>query len=79
MQITQREVRENVGDPEWQDFRVRLHGLPTKVKLERLEGWWNAHQDLPAAVQVQNYINALKRAGQVPTGEPLPLERLLRR
>lgn len=53
-----------VQDPVWQKFREELKGLPTEKKLDRLHHWLRLG---PASrrrqVQVDNYINALKRGG----------------
>lgn len=60
-----------VRNEEWQNFRRSLKGVPTIGKLARLEirrlsklhptlGLKRIHQ-----VQIDNYINALKRGGQL--------------
>lgn len=66
-----------VFDESWQKFRLSLKGLPTEHKLNRLheyrEGimlYNSAHMGeayLPRRhqVQIDNYINALKRGGQL--------------
>lgn len=65
------EVREYcVCDDEWQNFRRRLKQKPTGTKLQMLEGWLQEHTRDPertrrTQVQVANYINALKRGGQL--------------
>lgn len=60
-----------VQDQEWQEFRLSLKGLPTESKLIRLDA--RRHELLAAngnlernhQVQIDNYINALKRGGQL--------------
>lgn len=57
-----------VMDGEWQTFRLLLKGLPTEVKLDRLKAWFDAKVDRSprrTTVQVDNYLNALKRGGQL--------------
>lgn len=60
-----------VKDSHWQVFRLHLKGWPTTSKLEMLETWLkgNGHStnsNLRATeVQVDNYLNALKRGGQL--------------
>jgi hypothetical protein len=67
-----------VQDSNWQVFRICLKGLSTYVKLANLERWRSVHlvhgqkgadgqYILPRRQQVQidNYINALKRGGQL--------------
>lgn len=60
-----------VKDAEWQRFRLTLKGVPTTKKLEMLQirRLYRLRQDstLPRRYQVQidNYINALKRGGQL--------------
>jgi ribosomal protein L44E len=53
---------------EWQVFRISLKGRPTEQKLEYLQKWYNSMVDRwprRTKVQVDNYINALKRGGQL--------------
>lgn len=65
-----------IEDVEWQKFRRVLKGVPTFKKLEMLDMRRNTkiQDDTNAAirnlgrryqVQVDNYINALKRGGQL--------------
>jgi hypothetical protein len=65
MTLTRKEIMEAVKDSDWQEFRISLKGLPTKRKLERLAVWKEDHKGRKAEVQVENYINALKRGGQI--------------
>lgn len=53
---------------DWQHFRRSLKGLPTEVKLDQLAKWYDRRVDMQprmTTVQVDNYINALKRGGQL--------------
>ena len=54
-----------VNDKKWQVFRTTLLQLPTKEKLKRLEDYRRKHRTYKAQVQVENYINALKRGGLI--------------
>lgn len=66
-----------VLDANWQEFRLSLKGLSTYVKLANLERWRMMHADqattqsgvevVPRRIEVQidNYVNALKRGGQL--------------
>lgn len=66
--ITALEIRLTIVDPEWQDFRKSLKDTSTEYKARALGGWL---QDAPygsetdRVIQVTNYINALKRGGQI--------------
>lgn len=68
---TPAEVRQYaVADEAWQKFRLSLKGVPTKEKLAKLAAYRRAKMQngkLPRRYQVQidNYINALKRGGQL--------------
>lgn len=71
--ITRAEIDEAVKDSYWQRFRLSLKGKSTGRKLYELQGYWNVAQsswvDLEERaemeVQVINYLNALKRGGQL--------------
>jgi len=50
----------------WQTFRRKLKGIPTDQKLIRLKEWLDQWDySYAALIQVSNYINALKRGGQL--------------
>lgn len=61
----------DVLDRGWQIHRIKMKGLTTYAKLEELADWrakWIRNgSELPRDVQVQidNYINALLRGGQL--------------
>ena len=65
---SQDEILTHVKNAEWQSFRLSLKGIPTKQKLLRLF-WYllDDHDEDPRAIKcrVDNYINALKRGGQL--------------
>ena len=56
-----------VDDPPWQKFRISLKGLSTTRKLDQLDRWLHMSETIPRArqVQVDNYIGALLRGGQL--------------
>lgn len=74
-------VQEAVKDEAWQEFRRSLKGLPTAQKLDRLQEYWEAHKfhdyakhawypldpvpDCDQCIQVDNYLKALMRGGQI--------------
>ncbi len=64
--LTRAEIKEAVADNEWQTFRLTLKGVSTAEKLDALEDWLETHKSSrKAQVQVTNYVNALKRGGQI--------------
>lgn len=65
MKLTKDDILWAVRDETWQRFRLSLKGLPTKTKLRKLWKWRKSCGTFKARVQVQNYVNALKRGGQI--------------
>jgi len=64
--INKEEIDKAIDDKKWQEFRKSLKGLSTEEKLDKLQEWLNSHKgSRKAEVQVINYINALKRGGQL--------------
>lgn len=68
--ITALEIQKYVQDEEWQRVRLSLKGQTTQRKLVTLDAWRSLKltthgQELPRdrQVQIDNYINALKRGG----------------
>lgn len=65
------EVREAVADVYWQMFRKGLKGMSTPDKLDHLDAYRenrikaSSTETLPRTfeVQIDNYINSLKRGG----------------
>ena len=59
-------IRRCVAQENWQTFRKSLKGLPTEEKLTKLSGWLRSRRGGGCTkTQVDNYINALKRGGQL--------------
>jgi len=54
-----------VEDRIWQKFRLTRKGISTEDKLDRLKGYYEDRSGRRFDVQVSNYINALKRGGQL--------------
>jgi hypothetical protein len=68
MRLTKGEILDAVADDDWQSYRLYLKGLSTEDKLDKLCAWLvKKNFSHRAKIQVQNYVNALKRAGQVHT------------
>jgi hypothetical protein len=66
--LTQAEILKHVDDPEWQIVRLGMKGMPTPKKLDILDAYrYNRLQadtlERKYQVQIDNYINALKRGG----------------
>jgi hypothetical protein len=77
-------VKRATADPKWQEFRKSLKGISTYDKLTRLGEYYldNAEHVCPfniepcglacdVCVQVDNYVKALCRGGQLYPGESL--------
>ena len=60
-----------VKDDDWQALRLSLKGIPTEEKLDRLEEYMasidgrSANEAWRMHCRIDNYINALKRGGQL--------------
>lgn len=66
MKLTKKEIAEAVSEPDWQEFRLTLKGLQTEAKLRELDIWLLSTPNWSyALIQVQNYLNALARGGQI--------------
>lgn len=71
------EIQVAIKDSRWQQFRLGLKGISTVQKLKKLRGWLigklgGEHTQ----VQVDNYINALLRGGQlVRRGDQIVVQR----
>jgi hypothetical protein len=70
--LVKSEIFQAIADEDWQDFRLSLKGKSTEKKLEELRRWLKTKSTTngvgwKAKVQVMNYINALKRGGQLST------------
>jgi len=66
--LTPFDIQRAIGNPEWQAFRLSLKSVPTGIKLARLKLYLEtspaSEYDL-RLIRVANYINALKRGGQL--------------
>lgn len=71
---TTEEIRNAVKDAEWQRLRLSMKGMTTERKLVTLDAWRNRkvfmRDGVPCLfrhheVCIDNYINALKRGGQL--------------
>ena len=67
--LTHHQIATAISCPAWQVYRIRMKGTATQAKLIRCE-WWLEHgcshcSEETRGVQVDNYINALKRGGQL--------------
>lgn len=59
-------IKYAVNNHEWQKFRLSLKGKSTFDKLTALDRWIEQSEDKYIAyIQVNNYLGALKRGGQV--------------
>jgi hypothetical protein len=63
-----KEVKEAIDDENWQKYRRALKGKTLHEKWLALKLWLNKHNNSrKAKIQVANYVNALRRAGMVPS------------
>ena len=66
---TMDEVHHYIKDDNWQRFRLSLKGISTMGKLAKLRMYRAGHGGNEIGrkyrVQIDNYINALKRGGQL--------------
>ena len=56
-----------IKDQHWQEVRLSMKGMTTDQKIDTLY-WFMAQRgrdDKVATICVQNYVNALKRGGQI--------------
>lgn len=55
-----------ISDPKWQEVRKSMKGVSTTQKLATCRSWLRANNSSPQSkIQVMNYLNALKRGGQL--------------
>lgn len=67
-----------INDKKWQEFRKSLKGLSNVEKYKQLSKWLSSHNNSHRSkVQVTNYINALKRGGQVSAALAVPIRESL--
>jgi hypothetical protein len=64
--LKQRIILECVKDEKWQEIRLSMKGTTTAQKVQTLREWLDYNdRSFSSRVQVINYVNALKRGGQV--------------
>ena len=69
--VAKKEIEQYCPDPDWQKVRLSMKGTSTQEKMQILNRWRNRHlinqEFLPRKIEVQidNYVNALKRGGQL--------------
>lgn len=68
--LTRQEIDEAIKDELWQETRLSMKGVSTPTKLRILENWRQANScddvlSRAASIQIDNYINALRRGGQL--------------
>ena len=61
-------VLKAVDDPVWQEFRLSLKGKDTRDKLRLLMVFWRKDSSNKRALQIDNYLKALARGGQLYPG-----------
>lgn len=73
MQLDRETIRMYYSDPEWQRVRRALKYTELNLRMRYLRGWLRrCKYSYESRVQVQNYLNALRRAGMtVPDVEGL--------
>lgn len=67
-QYTREAIKDAIRCPEWQVFRESLKRLPTTEKLDCLDYYLHRRgidKFVETKTQVDNYINALLRGGQL--------------
>lgn len=64
--IQMNEILRCVNDAKWQSFRKSLKGLSTAEKLRKLRSYKRNNSGRCVDVRVENYLNALRRGGQLP-------------
>lgn len=60
------EILDCVKNEAWQTFRKSLKGLSTAEKLRKLRSYKRNNSGRCVNVRVENYLNALRRGGQLP-------------
>ena len=56
-----------IAEEDWQRFRRGLKGTDLDEKYSALRSWVDRHDgSILSQIQVSNYVDALRRAGQVP-------------
>ena len=61
-----KQIKIAIVNKKWQEYRLKLKGMKTRNKIHMLEFWLVTNMfSWKSKVQVTNYINALKRGGQL--------------
>lgn len=64
--LKREEIYKAIINSQWQTIRLSLKGISTRDKIKALKSHYNASRDKnQSEIQVVNYINALKRGGQL--------------
>jgi len=63
--LTTEDIKRCIPQKEWQEYREALKGKTLEEKYHALKVWLRDHTTSCAKVQVTNYVNALKRGGQI--------------
>jgi len=64
--LQRKDIQRCIVGSKWQDFRISLKGLKTSTKIRKLKEWKKKNKNSKCSeIQVSNYINALKRAGNI--------------
>lgn len=68
--LTRAEIMDAIKCDDWQASRLSMKGIPTRTKLDWCWSWLELGCDkccneARRKVQIDNYINALKRGGQL--------------
>lgn len=65
--ITQSDITRVIKDPAWQSTRLRMKGMSTDQKIGTCVHWLILRGfSRDSEVQVENYLNALRRGGLLP-------------
>jgi Ni,Fe-hydrogenase III component G len=63
--LSRDDIMKCIKNKKWQAFRKTLKGQSTTTKLQRLRQYKASNPGHCSTVVVRNYINALKRGGQI--------------
>lgn len=64
--LNRKQIQIAIKSKKWQKYRLNLKGKTTKEKLKMLDRWLEQNNNSKnSKIQVENYINALKRGGQI--------------
>ena len=67
--LTRTEIMDAIKCDAWQDLRLSMKGRPSMIKLDMCVTWLEIGcetcGEAKRSIQIDNYINALKRGGQL--------------